>query len=237
MIYNSQKGYGLKDIFRNITRPFKRLLNPVLKGVKDVGLNLAGELIGDLVSGKTSKASIKERGKQAKNTAVQRALQSFQGGSGNFSPSSLGWSGKAAKRKRSRSKSQTPAKRKRSQSKPAKRKRQTGGIYPPIHYPGGNYPDYNRIMKGGGVFSNIYDHLRKDEIADCKDWMKKQKGGRRTTKKRKPRKQTGAGKKRKPRKQTGKKSKARKQTGAGKKRKSRKQSGAGLWTIAKDIFG
>ena len=104
-------------------------------------------------------------------------------------------------------------------------------------------------MKGGGFFSNIYDHLRKDEIADCKDWMKKQKGGRRTAKKRKPRKQTGAGKKRKPRKQTGagkkrkprkqtgKKSKARKQTGAGKKRKSRKQSGAGLWTIAKDIFG
>ena len=104
MIYNSQKGYRLKDLFRNITRPFKPLLKPVLEGVKDVGLNLAGDLIGDLVSGKTSKASIKERGKQAKNMAVQRALQTFQGGSGNFSPSSLGWSGKTAKRKRSRSK-------------------------------------------------------------------------------------------------------------------------------------
>ena len=75
MVYNSQKGYGLKDIFRNITRPFKPLLNPVLKGVKDVGLNLAGELIGDLISGKTSKASIKERGKQAKSMAAQRAFK------------------------------------------------------------------------------------------------------------------------------------------------------------------
>ena len=112
MVYNSEKGYGLKDLFRNITRPFKPILKPVLEGVKDVGLNLAGDLIGDLVSGKTSKASIKEREKQAKNMAVQRALQTFQGGSGNFSPSSLGWSGKSAKHKRSRSKSQTPAKRK-----------------------------------------------------------------------------------------------------------------------------
>ena len=77
MVYNSQKGYGLKDLFRNITRPFKPLLKPVLEGVKDVGLNLAGDLIGDLVCGKTSKASIKERGKQAKNMAVQRALQTF----------------------------------------------------------------------------------------------------------------------------------------------------------------
>ena len=74
MVYNSQKGYGLKDLFRNITRPFKPLLKPVLEGVKDVGLNLAGDLIGDLVSGKTSKASIKERGKQAKNMAVHYKL-------------------------------------------------------------------------------------------------------------------------------------------------------------------
>ena len=108
-------------------------------------------------------------------------------------------------------------------------------------------------MKGGGLFdfSNVLKKFDKERIADCKDWLKrKQKGGRRPAKKRKPRKQTGAGKKRKPRKQTGKKSKPRKQTG--KKSKSRKQTGrtanwgrsvnpenkrgAGLWTIVKDIF-
>ena len=229
MVYNSQKGYGLKDLSRNLTRPFKPLLKPVLEGVKDVGIGLAGDLIGDLISGKTSKASIKERGKQAKNMAVQRTLQNFQGGSGNFSPASLGWSDKTAKRKRSRSKSQPPAKRKRSQSKSTKRKHvQSGGIYPPIHYPAGNYPDYNRIMKGGGLFdfSSLIKKFDKERIADCKDWLKRQqKGGRRPVKKRKPRKQTGAGKKRKPRKQTGagKKRKPRKQTG--KKSKSRKQTG------------
>ena len=269
MIYSSQKGYGFKDLFRNITRPFKPILKPVLEGVKDVGVSLAGELIGDLLSGKTSKASIKERGKQARNMAAQRALQTFQGGRGDFSPSSMGWSDKTAKRKRSRSKSQTPAKRKRSQSRPAKRKRgQTGGIFPPpIHYPGGNYPGYG--MTGRGFFTNLSKHFREDEMADCKDWMKrKQLGGRRaakkrkprkrtqtgsgngiwpkglwsgrgkrrkqTGKKRKPRKQTGAGKKRKP---TGKKSKSRKQTGGRRTGKKRKQRGAGLWTIAKDIFG
>ena len=50
---------------------------------------------------------------------------------------------------------------------------------------------------------------------DCKDWYERQqKGGRRPVKKRKPKKQTGAGKKRKPKKQKG----SGKQTGAGKKR-------------------
>ena len=233
MVYNSQKGYGFKDLFRNLTRPFKPVLKPVLESVKDVGIGLAQDLIGDLISGKTSKASIKERGKQAKSMVAQRALQSFQGGSGNFSPSSLGWSDKTAKRKRSRSKSQPPAKRKRSQSKSTKRKQSggiyppiQGGIYPPIHYPAGNYPGYDRIMKGRGFFSNLRNHLRKDAIADCKDWQKRQqKGGRRPVRKRKPKKQTGSGKKRKPRKQTGsgKKRKPRKQTG--KKSKSRKQTG------------
>ena len=246
MIYSSQKGYGFKDIFRNITRPFKPILKPVLEGVKDVGVSLAGELIGDLLSGKTSKASIKERGKQARNMATQRALQTFQGGRGDFSPSSMGWSDKTAKRKRSRSKSQTLAKRKRSQSRPAKRRRdQTGGIFPPVHYPVGNYPGYNNVMTGRGFFTNLSKHFREDEMADCKDWLKrKQLGGRqRPAKKRKPRKrtQTGSGGayalrklvgRGKRRKQTGKKRKPRKQTGAGKKRKptgkkskSRKQTG------------
>ena len=164
--------------------------------------------------------------------AVQRAMQVFQGGSGHSKSS--------AKRKRARSKSQPP-KRKRTQ---------TGGIYPPIHYPAGNYPfghplgNYppGSIMKGNGIFSSIYNHLKKDEMADCKDWMKrKQKGGRRTGKKRKPRKQTGGrrtGKKRKTRKQTGgrqtgKKRKPRKQTGG---RRKRKRDAATIFDGIYDVF-
>ena len=184
MIYNSQKGYGAKDLFRNLTRSFNPVIKPVLEGVRDVGVTLAQDLVGDLISGKTPKASIKERGKQAKSMAAQRALQSFQGGSGNFSPSSLGWSDKTAKRKRSRSKSQPPAKRKRKHVQsggiypPIQ-----GGIYPPIHYPAGNYPGYDRIMKGRGFFSKLRNHLRKDAIEDCKNWHKRQqKGGRQPVK-------------------------------------------------------
>ena len=227
MVYNSQKGRGFNDIFGTLTRTFK----PVVEGAADVGATLATGLVSDLLSGKTPKASIKERGNQAKGMAAQRALQSLQGGSGNFSPTSLGWSDKTAKCKRSRSKSQPPAKR--------KRKSQTGGIYPPIHYPLGNYPGYDRIMEGKGIFSKMRRRMEKD----CKEWYKRQqKGGRRPVKKRKPKKQTGAGKKRKPRKQTG----SGKQTGAGKKRKprkrtgkkskSRKQTGDGLWSGLKEIF-
>ena len=104
MVYNSQKGRGFNDIFGTLTRTFK----PVVEGAADVGATLATGLVSDLLSGKTPKASIKERGNQAKGMAAQRALQSLQGGSGDFSPSSLGWSDKTAKRKRSRSKSQPP---------------------------------------------------------------------------------------------------------------------------------
>ena len=64
-------------------------------------------------------------------------------------------------------------------------------------------------MKGNGIFSSIYKNFKKERELDCKEMMKrKQKGGRRTGKKRKPRKQTGGRrteKKRKTRKQTGKK--------------------------------
>ena len=190
-----------------------RTFKPVLEGAADVGANLATGLVSDLLSGKTPKASIKERGNQAKGLVAQRALQSLQGGSGT-------------KRKRSRSKSQ-----------PSKKRKQTGGIYPPIHYPAGNYPGYDRIMEGRGIFSK----MRREMEKDCKDWyQRQQKGGRRPGKKRKPKKQTGAGKKRKPRKQKG----SGKQTGAGKKRKprtgkkskSRKQTGDGLWSGLKEIF-
>ena len=225
----SQKGLGFNDIFGALTSTFK----PIVEGAADVGATLATGLVTDLLSGKTPKTSIKERGNQAKGMAAQRALQSLQGGRGDFSPSSMGWSDKTAKRKRSRSKSQPPA----------KRSKQTGGSIfpPPIHYPAGNYPGYDMI--GRGIISEMRNRMEKD----CKDWYERQqKGGRRPVKKRKPKKQTGAGKKRKPKKQTGagKKRKPRKQTGAGKKprkrsgkkSKSRKQTGDGLWSGIKEIF-
>ena len=206
MVYNSQKGRGINDLFGTLNRAF----TPVLESVADVGANVATGLVSDLLSGKGPKTSIKERGNQAKTMAAQRALEKLQGESGT-------------KRKRSRSKSQ-----------PSKKRKQTGGIYPPIHYPAGNYPGYDRIMEGRGIFSKMRSQMEKD----CKDWYKRQqKGGRRPGKKRKPKKQTGSGKKRKPRKQKG----SGKQTGAGKKRtgkksKSRKQTGDGLWSGLKEIF-
>ena len=181
MVYNSQRGRGFNDIFGTLNRTFK----PVIEGAADVGANLATGLVSDLLSGKTPKASIKERGNQAKGMVAQRALQSLQGGSGT-------------KRKRSTSKSKAPAKRK-----------QTGGriFPPPVHYPGGNYPGYDMIGRG------ILSKMRREMEKDCKDWyQRQQKGGRRPGKKRKPKKQTGSGKKRK---QTGKKRKSRKQTGDG----------------------
>ena len=191
MVYNSQRGRGINDLFGTLNRAF----TPVLESVADVGANVATGLVGDLLSGKSPKTSIKERGNQAKTMAAQRALEKLQGGSGT-------------KRKRSRSKSQ-----------PSKKRKQTGGriFPPPIHYPGGNYPGYDMI--GRGIFSK----MRREMEKDCKDWyQRQQKGGRRSGKKRKPKKQTGAGKKRKPR--------------TGKKSKSRKQTGDGLWSGLKEIF-
>ena len=199
MVYNSQRGRGFNDIFGTLNRTFK----PVIEGAADVGANLATGLVSDLLSGKTAKTSIKERGNQAKGMVAQRALQSLQGGSGT-------------KRKRSRSKSQ-----------PSKKRKQTGGriFPPPVHYPGGNYPGYDMIGRG------ILSKMRREMEKDCKDWyQRQQKGGRRSGKKRKPKKQTGAGKKRKPWKQKG----SGKQTG--KKSKSRKQTGDGLWSGLKEIF-
>ena len=204
-----QKGRGFNDIFGTLTNTFK----PVVEGAANVGATLATGLVTDLLSGKTPKTSIKERGNQAKGLVAQRALQSLQGGRGDVSSSSFGSSNTTAKRKRSRSR---------------KRSKQTGGIYPPIHYPLGNYPGYDNypVMMGRGILSKMRNRLRKDAIADCKDWQKRQQKG--SGKKRKPKKQKGAGKKRK----------AKKQTGAGKKRsgKKRKQTGDGLWSGIKEIF-
>ena len=163
-----QKRRGFNDIFGTLTNTFK----PVVEGAANVGATLATGLVTDLLSGKTPKASIKERGNQAKGLVAQRALQSLQGGRGDVSPSSMGFSDKTAKRKRSRSKSQPPA----------KRSKQTGGIYPPIHYPLGNYPGYDNypVMMGRGILSKMRNRMEKD----CKEWYERQ--------------QKGSGKKRKP---------------------------------------
>ena len=201
-----QKGRGFNDIFGTLTNTFK----PVVEGAANVGATLATGLVTDLLSGKNPKASIKERGNQAKGLVAQRALQSLQGGRGDVSPSSFGSSNTTAKRKRSRSR---------------KRSKQTGGIYPPIHYPLGNYPGYDNypVMMGRGILSKMRNRMEKD----CKEWYERQQKG--SGKKRKSKKQKGAGKKRK----------AKKQTGAGKKRagkKRRKQTGDGLWSGIKEIF-
>ena len=210
-----QKGRGFNDIFGTLTNTFK----PVVEGAANVGASLATGLVTDLLSGKNPKASIKERGNQAKGLVAQRALQSLQAGRGDVSPSSFDSSNKTAKR--SRSKSQPPA----------KRSKQTGGIYPPIHYPLGNYPDNYPVMMGRGILSKMRNRMEKD----CKEWYERQQ--KRSGKKRKPKKQKGAGKQ----KGSGKKRKAKKQKGAGKKRtgkkrKSRKQTGDGLWSGIKEIF-
>ena len=207
-----QKGRGFNDIFGTLTNTFK----PVVEGAANVGATLATGLVTDLLSGKTPKASIKERGNQAKGLVAQRALQSLQGGRGDVSSSSFGSSNTTAKRKRSRSR---------------KRSKQTGGIYPPIHYPLGNYPGYDNypVMMGRGILSKMRNRMEKD----CKEWYERQQKG--SGKKRKSKKQKGSGKQ----KGAGKKRKAKKQTGAGKKRsakKRRKQTGDGLWSGIKEIF-
>ena len=94
MVYGSQKGRGFNDIFGTLTSTFK----PIAEGAANVGASLATGLVTDLLSGKTPKTSIKERGNQAKGMIAQRALQGLQGGRGDLSPSSMGWSDKTAKR-------------------------------------------------------------------------------------------------------------------------------------------
>ena len=114
MVYNSQRGRGFNDIFGTLNRTFK----PVIEGAADVGANLATGLVGELLSGKSPKASIKATGDRAKTMVAQRALQGLQGGSGT-------------KRKRK--------KRKQSGGRI---------FPPPVHYPGGNYPGYDMIGRG-----------------------------------------------------------------------------------------
>ena len=74
MVYNSQRGRGFNDIFGTLNRTFK----PVIEGAADVGANLATGLVGELLSGKSPKASIKATGDRAKTMVAQRALQAEQ---------------------------------------------------------------------------------------------------------------------------------------------------------------
>ena len=93
---NVQSGYGLGRFFRNVGRvfkpvvnPFKPIVNPVLKEVKDigrtVGTDLLQNLVQDVLTGQSPKASIKARGKQSRDKALQLALQkSLQKGKGKL---------------------------------------------------------------------------------------------------------------------------------------------------------
>ena len=198
---------------------------------------------------------VKTRGKQAKNMAVQRTLQTLlqrqQSGNGPLG-SSLGWSEKTAKRKRSTSKSQTRTKRKRSTSKsqtrtkhkrtksksqPPKRKQiQTGGLI---------WRPWTGLTKGGGKRKQtggaiVQPHYPLGNYPLTLERMMKGGKRKRSRSKSQPpkRKRTQTGGmgysaplwakllggrgKRKRRKQTGKKRKPRKQTGGRRAGKKRK---------------
>ena len=75
MVYNSQRGRGFNDIFGTLNRTFK----PVIEGAADVGANLATGLVSDLLSGKGPKASIKERGNQAKGLVCPTCITRSSG--------------------------------------------------------------------------------------------------------------------------------------------------------------
>ena len=107
-------------------------------------------MVSDLLSGKTAKTSIKERGNQAKGLGCPTCITKSSG--------------------RKRDKSVTEALQK--VKLPAKRKQTGGRIFPPpVHYPGGNYPGYDMI--GRGIFSKMKREMEKD----CKDWYQRQPEG------------------------------------------------------------
>ena len=107
------------------------------------------------MSGKASKASAKERGKQARDMAIQQSIQSiFHKGNGAFdgkdppSESDLGFSETTAEReppkkgtKRKRSEPKKPAKK----PKKTKKRTQKGGWF-------WNDPEYGFTKKGGDPF-------------------------------------------------------------------------------------
>ena len=95
------------------------VIKPILKETKgivsNVGANFLGNVIQDVLTGKSVKTSLKARGKEAgvnaTDMSIQRALQLQKG----------------IKRKRSRSKSKSTAKRERTKSTKRKRSNQTEG--------------------------------------------------------------------------------------------------------------
>ena len=187
-----QKGSGLRDLFRNIGRPIQPILKPILKEAKGIGMavgaDLAQNLLNDLIAGKSTKGSVKARGKEVKGLAAQHTLQALlkkqQNGNGSFTgkqpltESNLGRSSKTAKRKRSSSKSQPPAKHKRpqSESQPPKRRRTQKG--------GAILPSKRKRTQTGGFGGLIANLARLTKIGKYKQTKKR-------TGKRKPKKRTG----------------------------------------------
>ena len=255
-----QKGKGLADLFKNITRPLAPVLNPVFKEVETitrplkpvlnpilkeakgigtaVGVNLADGLLQDLITGKSSQASAKARGQQAglnaKNMATACVLQALgRNGNGSFTGDPLIALDSDFEENITKPK-QSSMKRKRTQSAsqpPAKRKQTKKKTQK-----GGQLKKRKkRTQTGGfgGVFSALYGGMEKKARKRVLKHIDRKKRKKRAGKKR--RKQKGRGKKRKPRKQTGrgKTGKGRK----GKKRKSKKQKGGrGVRRVLNDIF-
>ena len=251
-----QKGSGLKSLFRNISRPIQPILKPIIKGARPilkeakgigVGADLGQNLLNDLIAGKSTKDSVKARGKEVKGLAAQRTLQALlkkqqkQNGDTSFTgkqpptESNLGMSSKTAKRKRSSSKSQTPEKRKRTESQPPKRKQtQKGGAILSSKRKRPQTEDFihnwaikrgkrkqtkKRIQTGGyGIGGLLFGGLEKRSRKWTLERLERERKKR-------------AGKKRKKQKGRGK---SRKQTNTRKtekKRKPRKQTGGLEWDI------
>ena len=214
-----------KTVLKPVVKEVKPFVNPVLKEAKGigtaVGVDLAGSLLEDAISGKSSKASAKARGQQAglnaKNMATARVLQVLaQNGNGFPKTDPLialdNSIEEKPKRKRAQSTGLPPAKRKKAEPKkqPAKRKRTQKG--------GQLKGRKKRTQTGGfgGIFSTLFDGMQKVERAALKplrkramrDIRKSKKRTKRSGKKR-GRKQRGGsrkgykGKKRKPKKQKG----------------------------------
>ena len=204
-----------KGVLKPVVKEVKPFVNPVLKEAKGigtaVGVDLAGALLEDAITGKSSKASAKARGQQAslnaKNMATARVLQALaQNGNGFPKTDPLIALDNSIeekpppKRKRAQPTGLPPAKRKKVEPKkqPSKRKRvqkrgsktQTGGF--------------------GGAFRGLFDGMQKLERAALKPLTKRAMRDKRKSKKRK-----------------GKKRKGKKRTQKGGRKKGKKKSTLG----------
>ena len=183
-----QKGRGLADLFKNITRPLAPVLNPVLKEVETitrplkpilnpvlkeakgigtaVGVNLADGLLQDLISGKSSKASAKARGQQAGLNAKNMATARVQalGQNGNGFPGGDPLIALDSDVEENITKSKPSVKRKRTQSTskpPAKRKRAEQKSQPPKRkraQKGGQLKNRKKRTQTGG-FGGLFSGL------------------------------------------------------------------------------